>query len=146
MPEVAQTRTDLTTYPYRAELETQFGDVDMLGHLNNVVIVRYYENVRVRFLVDTFGPSLFESEASYAPVLADLHVQYLYPGYFPGTVQIGLGVSRLGRSSIGLQQGLFQKGRCIGVSDTVLVLTGPSGSVPVPEEVRVRLRAMAVPG
>ena len=38
-------------------------------------------------------------------------IDFLAELYWPGTVEIGTGVSRIGRSSFGLTQGVFNRGR-----------------------------------
>ena len=112
-------RLHLSTYRWVYDTAPRFGDVDPLQHLNNAAITRIYEDARVRF-IDMCG-----LRQAWTPgcrmVVAELTVQYLAEGFFPDALSVGAGVMRIGRSSFTNAQGLFQNGRCIGTSDTILV-------------------------
>jgi acyl-CoA thioester hydrolase len=43
-------------------------------------------------------------------------------------------VGRIGRTSFVASTGLFVDGTCVGVCDTVLVLLGDDGPVPIPDD------------
>lgn len=139
-------RLKLASYPYRSELQTEFADVDMLGHLNNTALSRFYESLRARFLIDAVGANPFTAENPMRPMMVDAHFRYLQQGFFPTPIQAGLGVAKLGRTSLTLHQALFQNGVCIGLCDVVMVMVATDGPVALPEELLVRLRAMGMPG
>lgn len=139
-------RLQEASYPYRAEVETQLSDMNVLGHLNNVAMCRYYEAVRSRFLIDAIGEPLFQPDATFRPLAVDLRLRFLKEGRFPGPVQMRLGVSRLGRTSFELQHAAFQKGTCIGLCECVLVLVAKDGPLSIPQDLRMRLMALAMAG
>jgi acyl-CoA thioester hydrolase len=68
---------------------------------------------------------------------------YVAPAHYPGTVEIGTVVTRIGRSSYGLGQGIFQDGKCVATAEIVTVQFDPdtSRSVPLSDDFRRLLKA-----
>ncbi len=54
-------------------------------------------------------------------VLASVSLSYLAEVTYPGEVWIGTRINRIGNSSIGLVQGLFQNGTLVGTAETTVV-------------------------
>jgi len=65
-----------------------WGEMDALGHVNNVSYFRYFETARIDFLKQTGLLSIL-SEPSHSPVLRDTYAQYKRPVTFPDTLHIG---------------------------------------------------------
>jgi acyl-CoA thioester hydrolase len=63
-------------------------------------------------------------------------LRYLAEAEYPEPVEIACGVSRIGTSSYDIVQALFQRGRCVGLCDAVLVNTGLNGAEPLPLRLR----------
>ena len=140
MAKPAPERLRLPTYAWTRAVEPRFGDMDALRHLNNVAIARLYEDGRVRF---TDGSGVREAlEPRHGFLVAEVAISYLAEGHYPDPLTIGCGVARVGTSSFTIAQGLFQRGRCIGVADTVLVhvLRG-EGPAPLPDIAQAALAA-----
>ena len=55
-------------------------------------------------------------------VIVKFEVEYLAELGWPGTVEIGTRVARLGRSSIVCEQAIFQNGVCAAASSNVMVM------------------------
>jgi acyl-CoA thioester hydrolase len=130
------TRAHRHHYPLWEQVPVRFGDLDPLGHVNNVAIAQLYEESRVRFgriLVERSGATLHRL------VLASLTVHYLAETHYPEPVEVGIGVARIGRSSYALAQALYQGGRCVGVADSTLVHAPATGVLPLPDDVRATL-------
>ena len=134
-------RLDLSTYRMVRRMEPRFGDVDSQRHLNNVALARFYEDARVRFTADIGARAAFEPR--HGLLVAEVTIQYLAEGGYPDVLDVGAGVLRIGRSSFTLGQALFQRGRCIGTSDTTLVYVhrAEGGARPLPDEARAILQA-----
>ena len=140
MARPAPERLQLSTYPWTRAIEPRFGDMDALRHLNNVAVARLYEDGRVRF---TDGSGVREAlEPRHGFLVAEVSISYLAEGHYPDPLTVGCGVARVGTASFTIAQGLFQRGRCIGVADSVLVhvLRG-EGPSPLPDVVRAALYA-----
>ncbi|WP_109526699.1 MULTISPECIES: acyl-CoA thioesterase [Nocardia] len=136
----------LESYPCHREISLIFADIDAYDHVNNVAITRFFEEGRVSLhrLIDE---SLSDG-VSRRTVLVHLEIDYLAEVNYPGEVRLGIGVQRIGRSSIEFRAGLFQEGVKVAASCSVDVNTadGCSGSVEPSEEYRAAARELLLPG
>ncbi len=125
-------------YPLRRAVTPLFGDVDALGHVNNVSIARYFEQARVLVmeeLTSALGGPAFERA-----VLARIEIDYLAEVFYPHEVVISTGVLKVGTSSLVLGSALFQHGRCVALATSIDVGTKPEGgAAPISDEVRAVL-------
>ena len=127
-------RLQLENYTIKLELLTQFSDMDALRHLNNVAVARFYESARSRFFLEVFDQKIWPLELEEGVLLGmvEANISYFKEGFYPDPVSIGTSVARVGKSSYGLVQGLFQNGECIGLCDSVFVFTKDHRSHPIP--------------
>ena len=72
-------------------------------------------------------------------------MDYLSEIEYPGTVWVGVGVTRLGNSSYVLASGMFQNERCVGLASTVLVHANAAGPLSIPEPLRLLLEKKRLP-
>ncbi len=98
----------------------RYGDTDRQGHVNNAVFATFLETGRVEMLLNGDADLLGENGAF---VLARLALDLLREVNWPGEVEIGTRVARVGRSSLSLDQAVFQDGQCVATAETVVVLT-----------------------
>lgn len=90
---------------HRTEVAVGFADLDVMGHLNNVALLRYLEGARVNYLVD-LGLS---EVAELGPVLASLQVQFHAQAYFRDRLTCGTATTSIGTSSFVLRQVLWRE-------------------------------------
>lgn len=105
-------------FPLRTTDKIRYADTDRQGHVNNAVFHTCFETGRVELLYDPKKP-LYDPDGSF--VIAHATVDYLGEIQWPGTVEIGTGISRIGTSSIRILQGLFQGSKLVATSETVIV-------------------------
>ena len=74
--------------------------------------------------------------------MAQTNLRYLEEIHHPAPLTVATGVSRIGRSSFELYQGLFSAGRCLGLCDTTYVYCDAAGPAPVDEGKRAILIAI----
>lgn len=96
----------------------RYGDTDRQGHVNNAVFATFMETGRVELIYNPQDPLLDEG---FSFVLAKLDIDYIAEVLWPGTVEIGTRVVRVGRSSVTMQQAVFQAGRLCASAETVVV-------------------------
>ena len=84
------------SYPYSTITQTRFGDMDLLGHINNVAMAGLFENGRVRFNHSLGMASLSEGERW---LIAAVQINYIREAHFPDDAEICSGISRIGNSS-----------------------------------------------
>jgi acyl-CoA thioester hydrolase len=108
----------LATYPLQTHDKLRYADTDRQGHVNNAVFATMLETGRVELLYAADGP-LHEAGCSF--VIASLHLDFHGEITWPGRVDIGTRVASVGKSSLTLEQALFQDGRCAATARTVIV-------------------------
>lgn len=124
----------LDDFPYRQDITVRVCDLDGYGHINAIRTGHYYEDARAAF----YKP-LYSGVPPIRALVAQLNIRYIKEGFWPGTVQVGTGIARIGNASFEMGQALFQNGVCLGTCSTVLVNTSKGASAPLPETVRSRL-------
>jgi acyl-CoA thioester hydrolase len=107
-------RQDLASYPHRLQLATRFSDVDMMGHINNVAMLRYCEEARVELL---------SSLRRGLGTVTHTDISYIRQGRFMDDMVIGTMVQPLDGDRLCLLQGLFQRQECVATCD--LIVTAP---------------------
>ncbi len=108
----------LDDYPLRSFDKLRYGDTDRQGHVNNAVFSTFLETGRVEMIYD--GRAAL-NDPGCAFVIAHLDLDFIGEVMWPGRVEVGSGVKSVGRSSLRLEQTLFQDGRVVARAETVMV-------------------------
>lgn len=125
----------LSEFPFVSYDKIRYCDTDRQGHVNNAVFSTFLETGRVEILLDP-DSSLAETDAEF--VIASMSLQLLGEIRWPGEVQIGTTVSKIGNSSVGLYQQLFQNDVCVASAETVIVQMNTSSRKAQPLSVSAR--------
>lgn len=94
-------------YPVLWPVPTRWADNDHYGHVNNVMYYSYFDTAVNAWLMDATGTDIRELPA--LGVVAQTSCQYLGSLSFPDQLQVGVRVSRLGRSSITYDLAIFRE-------------------------------------
>lgn len=134
--------TDRASFAFWHEDVLRFGDLDRQNHINNVAFASFCESGRVRFF-DTIVRPLIGWDDLF--VLVKITIEYRHEVHYPGSIEIGTRLARLGRSSVTFGQGLFNEGRCVAVSEAVVVLMDATTrkSKPFPDAAAAALQRLA---
>ena len=139
-----QPPSDMEAYPSRISIPVQWGDMDALGHVNNVVHFRWYESSRISYLEQS-GMAAVLKEQGVGPILAAASSNYTRQLHYPDNVQIGCRVSRIGRSSMTLQHLVFsqQQEDAVANGESVVVVFDFDKQRPIriPADVRELLKS-----
>ena len=108
----------LEDFPLRTFDKVRYVDTDRQGHVNNANFSSFLETGRVEVLYNSDYPILVEGSSF---VIASLKLEFLNEITWPGQVNIGTGVLKIGNSSITIFQRLFQEERCVANAETVIV-------------------------
>src|SRR5919197_3582175 len=95
-------------YPHRALITTRWKDNDVYGHVNNVEDYSFFDMVINEYLIAEGGLDI--ADGAVIGVCAESHCTYHGPLAFPGTVEAGLRVGHLGRSSVRYEIELREQG------------------------------------
>jgi len=88
---------------------TRWGDCDMLGHVNNVQFVRYFESGRLDYFRQVLNIEVGANPGQ-TLILADIHVNFLRQINHPCALEVGSRISRLGNSSFDFEAAIFAPG------------------------------------
>lgn len=82
---------------YQSDFPIRWGDMDAMGHVNNVMYFRYFEQVRMEW----YDQSGFaeRSAANQGIVIVDNHAEYLKPVTYPMHINVQMFGHEPGRSS-----------------------------------------------
>ncbi|MEL7377331.1 MAG: thioesterase family protein, partial [Bacteroidota bacterium] len=105
-------------FPLRSFDKVRYADTDRQGHVNNAVFSSFLETGRVEVLYSKELPVLSEG-ASF--VIASLKLDFASEMTWPGQVDIGTGILKIGNSSVILYQELFQGGIRVAKAETIIV-------------------------
>ena len=95
------------TYKYFQPVPTRWNDNDVYGHVNNIEYYSYFDTVISTYLVKEGGLDFLAGPV--IGVCAESHCRFLRELTFPETVDAGLRVEHIGRSSVRYGIGLFQQ-------------------------------------
>ena len=108
----------LDEFPLKTFDKVRYADTDRQGHVNNAAFATFLETGRVEVLYNPKYPLLSEG-ASF--VIASLKLDFLREIVWPGQVDTGTGVMKIGNSSIWIFLKLFQADKCVAKAETVVV-------------------------
>ena len=94
----AAARPTRADFAHRIQLAVRWGDMDALGHINNVKFFTYDEQVRLQYF-DAIAAVVPDFWKSSGIILAKLGCDFIGQLRYPATLDIGFRISRLGRSS-----------------------------------------------
>jgi acyl-CoA thioester hydrolase len=109
----------LEDFPYRIADNVRFADLDPNQHVNNAVYATYFETGRVTLMKDR-SHGLMPEGLSWMMVRLDMHFRAELR--WPGTIEMGLGLVKFGRTSVTFDQVVFSEGRCVASAQSVSVL------------------------
>ncbi len=119
----------LEDFPYRLSDNVRFGDLDPNQHVNNAVYATYFETGRVTLMKDrSYG--LMPEGLAWIMVRLDIHFRAELR--WPGKIELGLGVTKFGRTSVTLEQVVFSEGECVASAQAVTVLINEATRKPAP--------------
>ena len=109
----------LEDFPYRLSDNVRFADLDPNQHVNNAVYASYFETGRVTLMKDrSYG--LMPDGVAWIMVRLDMHFRAELR--WPGTIEMGLGLVKFGRTSVTFDQVVFSEGKCVASAQSYSVL------------------------
>ena len=101
-------------------IRIDWSDLDLLGHVNNIAISRYFQAARVEYCAQ-IGMKVYPGMAT-GPILAASRIQFTAQLFFPGQVTVFTRLKKAGRTSIVLEHALVdEKGTLTAFGEDVVV-------------------------
>jgi len=119
----------LEDFPYRLTDNVRFADLDPNQHVNNAVYATYFETGRVTLMKD---PAFRLVPDGLAWIMVRLDIHFRAELTWPNVIEMGLGVSRFGRTSVTFDQVVFSQGKCVASAQSVNVLIDETSRKPTP--------------
>jgi len=123
-------------------LDVAWGEMDALGHVNNVRYIAWAETARIA-LFRKLGMATLPGDPV-GPILARIENDFLEPVEYPARVTVGIRAGRVGNTSLTLEHEIWHagtpervvaRGRCV----VVLINYASQEKVRIPDEIRAGL-------
>jgi acyl-CoA thioester hydrolase len=138
------TRAD---YPVLYDIPTRWLDNDIYGHVNNVNYYSYFDTAIANFLMGEGGLDPWRDEV--VGFCVESACRFRRGIRFPDRVSAGLRVTKLGRSSVRYEIGIFRGDEDAAAADGhfvhVFVERAEERAAPIPPAIRAALARLLVP-
>ena len=128
-------------YVHFLPLPTRWMDNDIYGHVNNALYYAFFDTAINEYLIAEGGLDI--TAGAVVAFAAESQCQYLRPLAFPGVIEIGLRVGKLGNSSVRYELGIFKQDETFaaaaGYFVHVFVDRETQRPVPIPATIRAAL-------
>jgi len=95
-------------YAHFLALPTRWMDNDIYGHVNNAFYYAFFDTAINEYLIAEGGLDI--KAGAVVAFLAESQCQYLKPLAFPGVIEVGLRVGKLGNSSVRYELAIYKQG------------------------------------
>src|ERR1700744_3456923 len=119
----------LEDFPFRVTDNVRYADLDPNQHVNNAVYASYFETGRVTLMKDR-SRGLMPPGLSWMMVRLDMHFRAELR--WPGTIEMGLGLVKFGRTSVAFDPVVFAQGKGVASAQSVSVLLDAKPHKPQP--------------
>lgn len=110
---------DRASYTHWTPVHIRFADMDILRHVNNVALAEYFEASRTAFVYDVIALAGVDQSNEF--VLARVVIDFHRELHYPGSVDVGARLTRVGNKSMTTGYGIFQGDVCYATSEAVNV-------------------------
>lgn len=126
-------------FDHSLPIQTRWGDMDSIGHLNHAVYLTYMESARTDFYI-SMGFSDVSRHHEESIILGGMDIVYLDQCTHPANLEICHRLNRVGKKSFDLLGAVFVKGKdhpvCAGLFRLVSFNYKLNRSIPVPQGVK----------
>lgn len=134
-------------FPSELEIRIDWSEIDVLGHVNNVMINKYFQAARIQLWGNIKIDTSF-SNLKVEPMVASTSVQFFKPLYFPGNIKVKTRVKNISNSSYILEHILIDDTDDIAAMETDVIVNydfEAMKSKPIGEELRESLGNFQTP-
>ncbi len=127
-------------------VSTRWADNDVYGHVNNAVYYELFDTAINSWMIQKVGAGPVDS--TYLAITAQNGCRFHRELFFPQELEVGIGVTRVGRSSVTYRLGLFVADGGSSAAATghwvhVYIDRRKRSAVPIPDAVRQALAELA---
>jgi len=131
---------------FNLTLNPRFGDIDMLGHMNNVVPAGWFELARTP-IMKIFDPELKLTPETFQIIMAHTEYDFIGEVIFQHEVHIKTWVSKIGNKSFTVSHEAWQQGRLCVAGKAIIVHFNftTKETTPIPDDKRKILQEHMLP-
>lgn len=112
----------MNNFNTKMEIRIDWSEIDLLGHINNLAIMKYIQTARIDFL-EKLSMLPLSSETGLGPVLASTSCQFKKQLFYPGMVQVCSRIDQIKNTSFQMRHiVLDQAGELIAEAHDVIVI------------------------
>ena len=113
-------KVSFSDFSHTLPISVSWGDMDSLGHVNNTVFFRYFEDVRVSLFLK--NDIFLNKETGIGVVLADISCKFIRPIYYPSHLIAACAVHSIEKDRFSIKYGLFNETdkSCLAIGDSVV--------------------------
>ena len=122
-------------------MQIQWAHLDLLGHVNNISIVGYFQAARIHFVENIgFAP---KPGMHYGPIEAATAIQFSKQLHYPGNITVLTTVEKIGNTSFTLLHKIIDSAGDIAAYGTEVLVYFDffrQCKLPIPEELKDKIR------
>ena len=106
---------------YSAQTKMRWGEMDSLGHMNNVSYFRYFEESRISWLKSL---PLNYDQSGHGPILGTITCRFIKPAIYPTVFKVSSSVGDLSNSSFRVWTDIYDDNdqtSCFASAEAVMV-------------------------
>lgn len=127
---------------HKKKIQIRFGDIDIMGHVNNGVQLSYLDLGRLDYFEQVYGQTINWNDA--ALIVAHLEIDYLSPILLRDQIEVQTSIHKIGTKSVGVTQTIVDRITGDIKTQTTQVMVAFSQklgqSIEVPETLKIRIR------
>jgi acyl-CoA thioester hydrolase len=127
---------------HKKKIQIRFGDIDIMGHVNNGVQLSYLDVGRLDYFEQVYGQTINWNDA--ALIVAHLEIDYLSPILLKDQIEVHTNIHKIGTKSVGITQTIVDRVTGEIKTQTTQVMVAFSQklgqSIEVPETLKIRIR------
>jgi acyl-CoA thioester hydrolase len=131
-------------YPHLRPIQTRWSDNDIYGHVNNSHYYAYFDTAINEYLIAEGGLDIVAGRV--IAVVAESRCRFMASVSYPGVLDVGLRIGKLGNSSVHYELAIFKQGEAsasaVGNFIHVFVDRETRRSTPIPPTMRAALERL----
>ena len=132
----------LADFPVTVEVPVAWGDMDAMGHVNNIVYFRYFETARLECFAE-LGLGPIEQSDGVGPILHSASCRFRIPLTYPDTVTVGAQIGDVGEDRFVMRyRAVSHRHGATAADGESLIVTfsyATNTKAPVSDDLRARL-------
>ena len=113
---------NLPNYPIVLSLPVLWADMDLFGHVNNTIYLKWFESARVAY----WDGSLMRDymvPRDLGPILVSIHCDYKKQIHYPDQIEVSARAAHIGKTSITIEHEVFsQHHGCVAASGQSVIV------------------------